>query len=70
MVFESMGCEVVVEGATAAEAERVRALFEERDGIFSRFRPDSELSRVNAAGGPTLVSPLFEIGRASCRERV
>ena len=59
MVFESMGCEVVVEGATMAEAERVRELFDERDAVFSRFRPDSELNRVNAAGGATLVSPLF-----------
>ena len=52
-----MGCEVVVEGATG-ELARVRALFEERDAVFSRFRPDSELNRVNAAEAP-LVSPLF-----------
>jgi thiamine biosynthesis lipoprotein ApbE len=55
MVFESMGSEVVVEGATRAEAARIQALFEERDATFSRFRPESELSRVNAAGGATLV---------------
>jgi thiamine biosynthesis lipoprotein len=54
-----MGCEVVVEGASAEELQRVRALFEERDAIFSRFRDDSELNRVNAAGGAGLVSPLF-----------
>ena len=59
MVFESMGCEVVVEGASAAELERVRALFAERDATFSRFRPDSELNRVNAHTGATVVSPLF-----------
>lgn len=57
--FDSMGCEVLVEGASTDELERVRALFEERDAIFSRFRPDSELKRVNAAGGAGLVSPLF-----------
>ena len=54
-----MGCEVVLEGASAGEFERVQALFEERDAVFSRFRPDSELNRVNAAGGATLVSPQF-----------
>jgi len=57
--FSSMGCDVVVEGASAGELERVQALFEERDAVFSRFRPDSELNRVNAAGGASLVSPLF-----------
>ena len=46
-----MGCEIVVAGATAAELEAVRALFDERDRIFSRFRPESELNRVNAAEG-------------------
>ena len=59
MIFESMGCEVAVEGGSAAELERVRALFDERDATFSRFRPDSELNRVNAGGGATVVSPLF-----------
>jgi thiamine biosynthesis lipoprotein len=59
MVFESMGCEIVVDGATPAELARIQALFEERDAVFSRFRPESELSRANAAGGTTLVSPLF-----------
>jgi thiamine biosynthesis lipoprotein len=57
--FESMGCEVLVEGASARELQRIHELFDERDAIFSRFRPDSELNRVNAAGKPMLVSPLF-----------
>ena len=57
--FDSMGCEVVVEGASAGDLRRVRALFEERDAIFSRFRSDSELNRVNAADRAGLVSPLF-----------
>lgn len=57
--FSSMGCEVVVEGATADELLLVRALFEERDAIFSRFRPGSELNAVNAGRGARLVSPLF-----------
>ena len=55
-----MGCEVVVAGASAVELARIRALFEEREATFSRFRPDSELQRVHAAaGGAVSVSPLF-----------
>ena len=57
--FHSMGCEVVVEGSSAEELRRVREPFEARNAVFSRFRPDSELSRVNAVGAATLVSPLF-----------
>lgn len=58
--FEAMGCEVVFAGGTAEGHLRVRALFAERDGIFSRFRADSELNRVNAhAGSPIVVSGLF-----------
>jgi FAD:protein FMN transferase len=59
MTFESMGCEVVVAGATDAEVARVRALFEEHDAVFSRFRPESELNAVNNGRGARLVSPLF-----------
>jgi len=55
-----MGCEVLAAGASAAEAARIRALFEEREATFSRFRPDTELRRVNAAaGGAVTVSALF-----------
>ena len=58
--FRSMGCEVVVAGAKAAAFARIVALFEERDAIFSRFRPDSELRRVNAAAGDLVrASPEF-----------
>ena len=68
--FSSMGCEVVVEGATEAELARIRALFEERDAVFSRFRENSELNRVNAAGQAFLVSPLFaEMVEAALRAR-
>lgn len=56
--FSSMGCEVVVEGATPDELEQVQALFGERDRMFSRFRPESELNAVNARR-VRLVSPLF-----------
>jgi FAD:protein FMN transferase len=55
-----MGTTVEVAGASDAELARIESLFAERDRVFSRFRPDSELNRVNAsAGRPTLVSPLF-----------
>jgi FAD:protein FMN transferase len=58
--FRSMGTTVLVAGASDAEAERIEALFAEHDRVFSRFRPDSELVRVNeSAGHPRLVSPLF-----------
>jgi FAD:protein FMN transferase len=58
--FGCMGCDVVVAGAGDEELVAIRRLFEERDRIFSRFRPASELCAVNrAAGAPTLVSPRF-----------
>ena len=54
-----MGCEVVVAGASTAELELIARLFEERDATFSRFHENSELRRVNRAGGGMLVSPSF-----------
>ena len=53
--FRSMGTDVVLpEGAPLGA---VHALFDERDGRFSRFIPSSELNRVNACPrGATLVS--------------
>jgi thiamine biosynthesis lipoprotein len=57
--FISMGCEIVV-GGTTREADRVERLFEERDRMFSRFRADSELSRVNRAKGRVVsITPQF-----------
>jgi thiamine biosynthesis lipoprotein len=47
-LFRSMGCEIVVQGATARERHAIRRLFERRDRIFSRFIPESDLNRVNA----------------------
>ena len=59
-VFRSMGCDVVVAGARASERLAIERLFAERERIFSRFRPDSELNRVNAdAGSPVRVSQSF-----------
>jgi FAD:protein FMN transferase len=57
--FNSMGCEIVVEGADPVELARVRALFDQRDAVFSRFRPESELNAVNAGRGGRLVSAVF-----------
>lgn len=58
--FESMGCEIAVGGAVGSRLDEIAALFRRYDAVFSRFRPDSELNRVNAAAGrPTRVSPLF-----------
>jgi FAD:protein FMN transferase len=58
--FRSMGCDVLVAGATAGEVERIEALFARRDAIFSRFLPGSELNRVNAAAGSVVsISPDF-----------
>jgi thiamine biosynthesis lipoprotein len=54
--------EDVAEVRFRAAARHVESLFEELDGRFSRFRDDSELSRVNArAGGRLRVSPEFAI---------
>ena len=53
-----MGCEVVVGGATDSELKQVREHFAERDQMFSRFRADSELNRVNAVRVAAL-SPEF-----------
>lgn len=55
MTFRSMGCDVVVEGGPLDE---IRALFERYDATFSRFRDDSELVRLNRAGGGRM-SPFF-----------
>jgi thiamine biosynthesis lipoprotein len=58
--FRSMGCDVVVGGAGPGEPAAVRALFERRDAIFSRFRAESELLRVNASSAELVtVSPEF-----------
>jgi len=56
--FRAMGCDVAL--PYGVPVGLVRALFEERDARFSRFRPSSELSRVNALPlGLALVSGEF-----------
>ena len=55
--LHAMGCEVVVSGAAPAVVADVFVRWED---AFSRFLPESELSRVNASAAPALrVSPLF-----------
>jgi FAD:protein FMN transferase len=58
--FQAMGCEILVGGASEVERRAIERLFGERDRMFSRFLPDSELNRVNgAAGRPVHVSSSF-----------
>ncbi|HEY6151287.1 MAG TPA: FAD:protein FMN transferase [Gaiellaceae bacterium] len=55
-----MGVDVAVCGANDEELAAIRALFEEWDGVFSRFRPDSELNRVNRHPlGVVILSRVF-----------
>lgn len=55
-----MGVDVVVQGASDEEYTAVEHLFADWDEAFSRFRPESELNRVNASASDTvLVSELF-----------
>ena len=55
-----MGTDVVVGGASASEAEAIERLFADWEQVFSRFRPESELNRVNADPAPVvIVSRLF-----------
>lgn len=61
--FRAMGCDVVVQGADRSSLGAIVELFAERERVFSRFRSDSELSRVNAASEETvLVSETFAQG--------
>ncbi len=54
--FRAMGCAIEL----SADSDEVRALFDERDRRFSRFRPDSELSCLNRIpAGAALVSNEF-----------
>jgi thiamine biosynthesis lipoprotein len=55
--FRAMGCEVVVGGG---DPDAVAAVLGRWERVFSRFLPESELSRVNASPKPALVvSPAF-----------
>jgi len=55
--FRAMGCEVAVAGG---DPNAVAAVLERWESVFSLFRPESELCRVNRAEARVLaVSPLF-----------
>jgi thiamine biosynthesis lipoprotein len=58
--FQAMGCEVVLGGGSPTDHRAIEDLFLERERVFSRFRPDSELNQVNnSAGRLVSVSRLF-----------
>jgi thiamine biosynthesis lipoprotein len=57
--FTSMGCEIIVAGAARPELQVIERLFADRDRMFSRFRAESELNRVNGTAVPFLVSQEF-----------
>jgi FAD:protein FMN transferase len=58
--FIAMGCEVVVGGASSARCGEIERLFADRERVFSRFVPESELNRLNArSGAAVLVTPIF-----------
>lgn len=66
--FGAMGTEVAVHalGLARADEERlavgVAEIFARSEARFSRFRPESELSQLNAADRPTVVSrALFDV---------
>ncbi len=71
--FAAMGCEIVVSGVDDAAYRATGRLFAERERIFSRFRADSELNRVNRRGGrsvfvSTQFSSMLAIALDAARE--
>jgi thiamine biosynthesis lipoprotein ApbE len=55
-----MDVDVVVGGASLGEQAAVERVFRDWEGVFSRFRPGSELNHVNASEASTVAaSPLF-----------
>ena len=56
--FRAMGCSVQV-SAGPSDREAVRELFERWEAVFSRFRANSELCRVNASAGKPVVATAF-----------
>jgi len=55
--FRAMGCDVVLAGGDPVAAA---AVFERWEAAFSLFRPESELSRVNASrAGVVTATPFF-----------
>jgi len=55
-----MGCEVVVGGASERDVSAVARLFATLEASLSRFRPTSDLERLNASpAGTVIVSPVL-----------
>jgi thiamine biosynthesis lipoprotein len=74
VVFRAMGCTVRAEVASLdpraqASLDQVSSLFETWEARLTRFRPDSELSQLNARAGEAVpVSPvLWDVIQASIR---
>jgi FAD:protein FMN transferase len=64
--FQAMGTSVWVHGGSA---DQVAAWFEQVENVCSRFRPDSELSHLNASSpGWSPVSPLLHTVLAAADE--
>jgi thiamine biosynthesis lipoprotein len=58
--FKAMGCEIAVGGASPSEQVAVERLFAALEASLSRFRPTSDLERLNRATAETvIVSPLL-----------
>lgn len=57
--FRAMGTTVAVTAADDAGIETTRLLFAQIEDRLSRFRPESELSRVNDAVAPVRVSAML-----------
>ncbi len=58
--FDAMGCAIAVGGAIPRELQAIVGLFRQRENVFSRSHPGSELNEVNEAAGSVVgVSPLF-----------
>lgn len=70
LTFRAMGCQVLaaVDNGDGDEERlaAVRVWFERWEQQLSRFRPTSDLCRLNAAGGPVAVAPdLWEVLQAA-----
>ena len=61
--FRAMDVEVIAGGAGAAHAAAIEALFAERERVFSRFRPHSELALVRSPVCRAASSPTDEMRR-------
>ena len=61
--FRAMGCRIFIASDSPSQPEifaEIPHWFDEWEDHLSRFRPESELNRINRANGiPTRVSPIF-----------